>query len=67
MMTGDHPKSGPREVYFELIRLGGSIKVVAIDGATGVEVSIVGPATAAQSDLERLALAKLNARLARES
>jgi uncharacterized protein DUF6898 len=66
-MAGNDPKSEPREVYFELIRLGASVKVVAIDGATGVEVSIVGPANAAQSDLERVALAKLNARLARES
>jgi hypothetical protein len=56
-----------REVFFEFTRLGGSVKVAAIDGDTGIEVSIVGPASAAPSDLERLAVAKLKARLARES
>jgi hypothetical protein len=63
-MTGNEPS--PREVYFELTRLGASVKVVAIDAATGAEVTVIGPAGAAQSDLERLALAKLKARLARE-
>ena len=56
-----------REVFFEFTRLGGSVKVAAIDGDTGIEVSVVGPATAAPSALERLAVAKLKARLARES
>ena len=40
------------------------VKVAAIDAATGIEVSVMGPAKAAQTDLERLALAKLKARLA---
>jgi len=65
MASSNEPGSGPREVFFELTRLGSSVKVVAIDGATGTEVSVVGPANAAQSDLERLALSKLRARLAR--
>ena len=56
----------PREVYFEFIAIGSAVKVVAIDAATGTEVTVMGPASAAQSDLERLALAKLKARLARE-
>jgi hypothetical protein len=55
------------DVYFELTRLGPTAKVVAIDGATGTEVTVIGPSSAAQSDLERLALAKLKARLARGS
>jgi hypothetical protein len=54
-----------REVYFEHIAIGHSVKVTAIDSATAIEVSVVGPATAARSDLERLALQKLKARLAR--
>jgi hypothetical protein len=57
----------PREVYFEFTAIGGSVKVVAIDSASGTEVSVIGPAHAAQSDLERLALQKLKARIARES
>ena len=56
-----------REVYFEFTAIGGAVKVAAIDATTGVEVSIMGPASAAQADLEQLALAKLKARLAREA
>jgi len=55
------------EVYFEFTRIGGTVKVAAIDGETGIEVTVVGPAAAASSDLERLALAKLKARLAKET
>jgi hypothetical protein len=55
-----------REIYFEHIAIGASVKVTAIDSLTGVEVSVIGPVSAAQADLERLALQKLNARLARE-
>ena len=57
----------PRDVYFEFTTIGASVKVVAIDAATGTEVSVVGPVHAAQSDLERLALNKLKARLAKPS
>jgi hypothetical protein len=57
----------PREVYFEFIAIGSAVKVVAIDALTGIEVSAIGPASAAQADLERLALGKLKARLAREA
>jgi ABC-type hemin transport system ATPase subunit len=57
----------PHEVYFEFVSIGTSVKVVAIDAATGTEVSVIGPVGAAQSDLQRLALGKLKARLAREA
>ena len=57
----------PREVYFEFVSIGTSVKVVAIDAATGTEVSVIGPVGAAQADLQRLALGKLKARLAREA
>jgi hypothetical protein len=50
-------------VYFEFTPIGTSVKVVAIDAATGTEVSVIGPARAAQADLRRLALQKLRARL----
>jgi len=55
----------PREVYFEFTPVGAVVKVAAIDAATGVEVTVLGPASAKQADLERLALQKLMARLAR--
>ena len=59
--------AAPGEVFFEFTAIGPNVKVVAIDAATGVEVSVVGPASAAKIDLQRLALQKLKARLKRES
>ena len=53
----------PGEVYFELTTIGRSVKVTAIDAATGTEVSVIAPAGASQADLQRLALQKLRARL----
>ncbi len=47
-------------IYFEFIRQGAYVKVVAIDAASGLEVSIVGAAGTPQADLERLALRKLD-------
>lgn len=55
--------TNPREVYFEFIAVGPQVKVTAVDAETGLEVSIVGPARASAADLERVALAKLRARL----
>jgi hypothetical protein len=52
------------DVYFEFTPIGRSVKVSAIDAATGIEVSVIGPASAAQADLQRLALQKLKARIA---
>jgi hypothetical protein len=50
----------PREVLFEFKQIGNSVKVTAIDSATGIEASIVGPAGAGDFELRRVALAKLN-------
>jgi hypothetical protein len=58
---------GPREVFFEFTVIGAVVKVVAIDAATGTEVTIMGPVSAAQADLERLAVGKLKVRLKREA
>jgi hypothetical protein len=55
-----------REVYFEFIAIGNAVKVTAIDSLTGTEVSIMGPASAAEADLKHVALRKLKARLKRE-
>jgi hypothetical protein len=56
---------GDREVYFEFTVLGAVVKVAAIDAQTGLEVSVMGPAGAPRGDLQRLALQKLRARLAK--
>ena len=60
MSAPDEPAG---EVYFEFRPIGNTVKVTAIDAASGVEVSVVAPASAARADLQRLALQKLKARL----
>ena len=61
-----NPRPG-EQVYFEMTRVGSAVRVAAIDGATGIEVTVMAPASASQSDLQQLALAKLKARLKKES
>lgn len=61
-------KSGSREVIFEFTPIGGSVKVTAIDVATGIEVAVIGPAgPTSQRELERIALQKLIHRMEREA
>jgi hypothetical protein len=55
------------DVLFEFTAVGAVVRVAAIHVATGIEVVVMGPASAARHDLERLALQKLKARLAREA
>lgn len=55
-----------RPVYFEFVRQGAYVQVFAIDGTTGVEVSVFGPAATPRADLERLALRKLQRRLEKD-
>jgi hypothetical protein len=55
-----------RTVYVEFVAVGAFMKVSAIDVETGIEVMITGPVGAAQSDLEKLALRRLQTRLVRE-
>jgi hypothetical protein len=57
--------AGTREVLFEFTAVGAVMKVAAIDAATGIEVTVMGPVTAARADLQKLALAKLKKRLER--
>jgi len=61
----ENAASEPGDVYFEITLVGATAKVVAIDGASGIEVAVLGPAHAAERELKRLAVAKLRARLAR--
>jgi hypothetical protein len=46
-------------VIFELTVLGDVARMAAVDEATGTEAVVVGPARTARSDLEALALRKL--------
>ncbi len=61
----DRSSRGPEEVLFEFTVVGAAVRVAALDAATGIEVTVLGPASAARADMERLALAKLRARLDR--
>jgi len=55
------------EVYFEYRTIGTTVRFAAVHAAAGTETVVMGPAHAATADLERLALGKLRARLAREA
>jgi hypothetical protein len=49
-----------REIYVEFIVQGAYVKATAIDGATGLEASVVGLATAARAALSAAAVRKLD-------
>lgn len=55
--------TGEREIYFEFVALGNTVRVSAICSVTGLEVQVLGPVGAARRDLEQLALRKLQRRL----
>jgi len=52
-------QKGPGEIYIEFIVQGNVVKATAIDSVTGLEASIVGPASAPQSVLAEQARRKL--------
>jgi hypothetical protein len=53
-----------REFLIEIVRVGESMKATAIDPETGEEAVALGPARASPEDLQRLAVGKLERRLA---
>ncbi|MDR4305139.1 hypothetical protein IHQ68_00660 [Chelatococcus sambhunathii] len=53
------------EVLFEFMTRGNATRCAAIDVATGVEVVVVGPPSAIETQLKAVALRKLRARIAR--
>ncbi|MGJ3232333.1 MAG: DUF6898 family protein [Oceanicaulis sp.] len=61
-MAPRDPLSG-REVIFEFVSLGDSVRVAAVDVATGEEVVVTGPVATPQRDLERIAGRKLARKL----
>ena len=58
---GEHPRPG--EIYIEFKQVGNAIKATAVDAATGTEVTVMGPLSATQTDLERIAVRKLKMQL----
>ena len=66
---GENPDrvSGPNgEIYIEYKQVGQTMKVIAVDAATGIEAVIMGPASTAQSALQRVAVSKLQMLLEKE-
>lgn len=51
--------SGGGEVFIEFRRVGAALQVIAIDPATGTEVSMIGDPRLSQQELSRLATRKL--------
>lgn len=58
-------KAVPGEVLFEFVTRGNATRCAAIDAATGVEVVVVGPPSAIETQLKAVALRKLRMRLGR--
>ena len=49
-----------KELYVEFVVLGNTVKATAIDPETGLEASVVGPASAPQSVMAEAARRKLD-------
>jgi tRNA nucleotidyltransferase (CCA-adding enzyme) len=60
-------ESTSREVYFEFVVIGATVKVSAIDADSGIEVVIMGPRSTSRAELERIALQKLRRAIDRKS
>lgn len=52
--------SASREILFEYRTYGAQMRVTAIDPDSGKEVVIIAPATAQRSEVQKIAMAKLN-------
>lgn len=57
---------GGEEAFIEFRRIGTALQVIAIDPATGMEVSMVGDPRMSQQELARLAVQKLRYVLAKQ-
>lgn len=57
--------SGGGDAIVEFRRVGAALKVIAVDPATGMEVSVIGDPKMSQQELARLAVQKLRYRLAK--
>ena len=53
--------------YLEFLTMGKQVKVMAIDPETGIEVSIIAPQTASQSEMSNVAVEKLKRRIEKEA
>jgi len=67
VLGGCVPDLSEYGVLLEFTRVGNSVKVCAIDQNSGTEVTLVGPASAAEADLRQAALQKLKYVLSKEN
>ncbi|MEM8877797.1 MAG: hypothetical protein AAGD23_07980 [Pseudomonadota bacterium] len=56
-----------REVILEYTAVGRSLKVVAIDAKTGLEATIIAPSGTPRSEIDRVAVRKLERLIARSA
>ncbi|MGE3624514.1 MAG: serine hydroxymethyltransferase [Bdellovibrionales bacterium] len=49
----------PREVLFEYVPAGNSMRVTAVDADSGMEVVVQAPLSLSQADMQKLAMNKL--------
>ena len=61
------PRRASGEVIVEFIQQGGFLRCAAVDVDTGVEASAIGPVSAGEAALERIALGKLKRALAKQA
>jgi len=60
-------KPRPGEIYIEFKQVGNAVKVTAVDAASGEEASVMGPVSAARTDLQKLAINKLKYKMDKSS
>jgi hypothetical protein len=63
----DDSADARKEIYIEYKQVGQAMKVTAVDSETGMEVVIMGPASAAQTHLQKIAIQKLEMQLKKEA
>lgn len=63
----DDSAGARKEFYVEYKQVGQAMKVTAVDAETGVEVVIMGPISAAQTHLQKIAIQKLEMQLKKHS
>ncbi|MGD1886844.1 MAG: serine hydroxymethyltransferase [Cohaesibacteraceae bacterium] len=54
------------EIYLEIVPVDKALRITAVDPGTGLEVVFTAPASASRERIDRVATAKLKARIERE-
>ncbi len=65
--SGVPPEANQAGILIEIASFGSSLKVTAVDEASGVEISFIAPAKTSRADIRQLAKAKLRYVLAKKS